>query len=80
MLKFFFFTPYRKSRIILWNSGNCLVEEYIRSCVVLERADNWKWIKYFGHAYFNCLDYIHPGYVVIGPILNAFLRDILSFE
>jgi hypothetical protein len=71
---------FRKSGVTLWNSGSPLVEEYIRSCIVLERADNWKSSKNFGLSYFNCLDYVHPGYVAVSEILQLFLSEFTALE
>lgn len=64
----------RNSGVILWESGNYLVEEYLRSCVLQERAD----LKYFGNAYFNCLDYVHPGYSALSHAIQSVLIELCN--
>ncbi len=70
----FDFIKLRNNGVILWESGNHLVEEYLRSCVLQQRAD----LKYFGNAYFNCLDYVHPGYSALSLVLQFFFIEIYN--
>lgn len=46
----------RGLNIVIWDSINAVVEEYLRSCALIQRLrkDNSK--------YFSCDDFIHPGY------------------
>ncbi|EFX71106.1 hypothetical protein DAPPUDRAFT_112080 [Daphnia pulex] len=62
----------RNRGITIWNSGNFLVEEYIRSCSLLDRGE----IMYFGDAYFSCLDYLHTGYVALSLALQLLVNEL----
>ncbi|XP_046450830.1 uncharacterized protein LOC124198829 [Daphnia pulex] len=62
----------RNRGITIWNSGNFLVEEYIRSCSLLDRGE----IMYFGDAYFSCLDYLHTGYVALSLALQLLASEL----
>ena len=64
----------RNRGITIWNSGNFLVEEYIRSCSLLDRGE----IAYFGDAYFSCLDYLHTGYVALSLAIQLLLNEICN--
>ena len=68
---------YRNSRVIIWDSGNPLAEEYIRACHILEREDyhhRRQWLD----AYFNCYDYTHAGYVALLHTTQIVLNGICS--
>ncbi|KZS16893.1 Uncharacterized protein APZ42_017539 [Daphnia magna] len=61
----------RDSGIILWNTGDLIVEGYIRSCFVLPRND----LEFTGKAYFSCPDLVHPGFVAQAYATHLFLNE-----
>lgn len=65
------FSLLRDSGIILWNTGDLIVEGYIRSCFVLPRND----LEFTGKAYFSCPDLVHPGFVAQAYATHLFLNE-----
>ncbi|XP_057369406.1 uncharacterized protein LOC130690407 [Daphnia carinata] len=70
------------SRIRIWDSSDPLAEEYVRSCVVLERDE----VFYAGHrpylskdtAFADCNDFIHTGYSALSEATNLLYNDICN--
>jgi hypothetical protein len=76
------------SHVEIWDSGNPLVEEYVRSCVIYRRYEVRKTssktspglltLKYYSGAYRNCMDHVHVGYSVLSQITQLLYNDICS--
>ena len=72
------------SRVEIWDSGNPLVEEYVRSCVIHRRYEGRKTspglltLKYYSSAYSNCMDHVHIGYSALSQITQLLYNDICS--
>jgi hypothetical protein len=76
------------SRVEIWDSGNPLVEEYVRSCVIYRRYEVRKTssktspglltLKYYSGAYRNCMDHVHIGYSALSQITQLLYNDICS--
>jgi hypothetical protein len=71
--KHFVFRVYRGIRI--WDSGNPLVEEYIRSCFILERDEPHS-SRTYDSFYFNCNDFIHTGYSALSQATQIIFNYI----
>ena len=69
---------FRNSRVIIWDSGNPLAEEYIRACQMLGREDFHLGSKTRMDDYFNCFDYIHVGYVALSHTTQIVLNAICN--
>ena len=55
---------FRNGKLKVWDSGNVFVEDYVRSCKIINRHDihlRRDWLD----AYYSCFDYIHTGYVAL---------------
>jgi hypothetical protein len=63
---------YRNSGVIKWDTGDFMVEEYLRSCYIHQRND----LEYTGKAYFSCPDLVHPGYVAQFYALQLFFNEM----
>ena len=62
-----------------WDSGNAVVEEYIRSCHLLQGMDRSPESEVLYHnSYFNCLDVIHPGYVALFQAMQIILNHLCN--
>jgi len=58
------FNHSRDTRVVIWDTVNSIVEEYLRACTLTkdERRDNEHVDKErVDNGYFNCKDFIHPG-------------------
>ncbi|XP_059351292.1 N-acetylneuraminate 9-O-acetyltransferase-like [Daphnia carinata] len=62
----------RKIGVTIWNSGNIFVEEYIRSCFLLQRDE----YNISVDGFFSCLDYIHPGTAALYSAMQLILNEI----
>lgn len=58
----------------MWNSASPIVEEYIRSCIINGRQDNY--LK----SYFDCTDYIHPGTSALTDTIQLLYNLVLPTE
>ena len=72
----------RGTQVIIWDSCSPIVEEYIRGCSLLSRRktriqENWAGPRPYD-GYFNCYDYIHPGYVAVSQMTQILLNDICN--
>jgi hypothetical protein len=75
------------SRVEIWDSGNPLVEEYVRSCAIHRRYEERMTssktspglltLKYSG-PYCNCMDHVHIGYSALSQITQLLYNDICS--
>jgi hypothetical protein len=71
-----------RSKVLIWDSSDDLVEEYIRGCAYLNRKEK----KLFGEhmlidyafSYFNCGDYIHPGYSALSEATYLLFSDLCN--
>ncbi|EFX67818.1 hypothetical protein DAPPUDRAFT_330622 [Daphnia pulex] len=75
------------SGIRIWDSGNPLAEEYIRSCVIFPERDERRTFylesdKPFNpitsKPYVNCLDFIHTGSVALAQATQILYNDICN--
>lgn len=72
------------SNVQMWDSGNRLVEEYIRSCDQFKRYERQKMsrgllkMKFSSSAYRNCQDSVHTGYSALSQITQLLFNDICS--
>jgi len=67
------------SQINYWDSGNPLAEEYVRSCHHLKRHEihpGKKWIDKNSRSYYNCIDFIHTGYVALSLTIQILLNKM----
>ena len=67
----------RNMPVVIWDSGNPFTEKYIRACHQLKREEEYirqQWLN----AYFNCFDYIHPGYVALSQTTQILLNAICN--
>lgn len=57
---------------MIWDSVNVLVEEYLRACALtrVQRRDS--------SYYFNCNDFIHPGFGVLSSASQLFINHICA--
>ncbi|XP_046640977.1 N-acetylneuraminate 9-O-acetyltransferase-like isoform X2 [Daphnia pulicaria] len=73
-----------RSNVQIWDSGNRLVEEYIRSCDQFKRYERQKItrallkMKFCSSAYRNCQDSVHTGYSALSQITQLLFNDICS--
>lgn len=66
--------------IHIWDSSDPLVEEYIRSCFILERKNSesfWEALDY-STPYINCYDNVHPGYLVLSQATQLLYNNIFN--
>ena len=76
------------SRVEIWDSGNPLVEEYVRSCVIHRRYEGRKTssktspglltLNYYSGAYRNCRSDVHAGYSALSQITQLLYNEICS--
>ncbi len=67
------------SQVIVWDGGNSLAEEYVRACHYLKRYEihpGKKWIDKNSRAYYNCIDFIHTGYVALSQTIQILFNNI----
>lgn len=65
--------------MVIWDRGNRLAEEYVRSCNQLRRYEihpGRQWIDKNSRAYYNCIDFIHTGYVALSQTIQIILNEI----
>ena len=80
--KIIIFNSNSETEVIIWDSGNPIVEEYIRGCSLLNRWRS-RIDEYWGMSrpydgYFICNDYIHPGYVALSQLTQILLNCLCN--
>ncbi|KAK4006652.1 hypothetical protein OUZ56_011810 [Daphnia magna] len=68
-----------QSNLVIWDSSNTFVEEYIRGCEILERMQFGPVnILDPGASFINCQDSVHPGYSALSQATRILYNDICS--
>jgi len=72
----FFFCISRNSEFVKYlDAASAVAREYIRGCRLLERYESSWWAQMY-HGYFDCVDYIHAGTVVVMHNIQTLLHTI----
>jgi len=66
---------YRDSGVEIWDSGDPIAEEYIRSCSLHSREISASQIL---QPYSSCLDYAHLGYVATRQNTQLLLNELCN--